>query len=69
MTPVNHSAVSDHYIWSEILYLDPDFEKGNHVWARGTTRRKQLIAGLILIVALVSVVGLRYVHLITQLMN
>jgi len=69
MTPVNDSPLSDHSVWSEILYLDPDFENHNHTWGKWTTRRKQIIAGLIVIGALASVIILRCVHLIPSLMN
>lgn len=69
MTPVNDSTLSDRSVWSEILYLDPDFENGNHTWGKGTTRRKQIIAGLIVIVALASVMVLRCFHLIPSLMK
>ena len=69
MTPVNNSTLSDHSVWSEIFYLDPDFENHNHTWGKWTTRRKQVIAGLIVIVALASVIFLRCVHLMPSLVN
>ena len=69
MTPVNDSALSDHSVWSEIFYLDPDFENHNHTWGKWTTRRKQIIAGLIVIGALASVIILGCVHLIPSVMN
>ena len=69
MTPMNHSVASEHYIWSEILYLDPDFENGNGVRARKAKRRKQLMVGLIVIAAVAGLFVLRYVHLIAKLMS
>lgn len=74
MSPVNRSELSNVYVWSQIQYLDPDYEAFvSHIAAeqmrKKHLRRKRIVAVLLSLAASAGALLARYFHMAARLMN